>query len=391
MALQRMRPALLRVWSAAPLLLLLGCSPEIETGHFVCEVAADCPTDWYCWSNGFCYDTPEVSGGDGSVADGGVPRDAEASDARPRDATADAGRRPDADVPPDDAGAADGAIGDAGCVSRFGELCQREGFCGARVSCAGECLGGETPEVCSCAELVCQSDGTWSSCTDPETIGTSCSTDEVCGGALDCDGNCAGGEPRPDCACGAAECGPTGAWSACPGPSNYGERCDTPTSCGGTIDCNGGCTGGAPLPSCECGTPTCGGCTGGTCGANSQCVQGSCVCTVDACDCAASEQSCTLCQANGNLGFCSVDAYGCGSLGEVEQFCTYGCTASPSPQCQCHPNTGEYCAVRICNCNCGSYPLDGTVQCDGLCEPSFYLGCPALCSDYCLACNPICR
>lgn len=94
---------------------------------------------------------------------------------------------------------------------------------------------------------------------------------------------------------------------------------------------------------------------------------------------------------SGNLGFCTQDAYGCGALADFEQLCTYGCAANPTPQCQCDPGTGAYCAVRQCNCPCGTFPLDGITQCDGTCEPSYYLGCPALCSDYCLSCSPICR
>lgn len=376
--------------------LLVGCSPELKVGHFACEEVSDCPTDWFCWSNGRCYDTPEMIGGDGSIpgGDASEPSDATTADSGTDGATDGAlvdGRVPDARVDTgvigdsgldEDGGLEDGAVPDAGCVTTFGELCDAPGLCGARISCSGECTGGISEPRCNCGALVCQGDGTWSECRDPTNLGQSCSDATVCGGTIDCDGACTGGSPMPNCQCGPATCNVTGAW-VCPGPSNLGQTCDGPNVCGGSIDCSGECRGGSPLPTCQCGTPTCGGCVGGTCGNNSTCREGACVCNSGACTCPASGvSSCDLCLPNGNIGTCSLDAYDCGSLGATQLFCAFGCSAGPPPVCQCSPETGNSCFTETCNCFCGSIPNFGNVDCDGNCIP-VYPSCAEVCFEIC--------
>ncbi len=374
MASQRVSHTPRFLGAATILLSSLACAPEIPTGHFVCAAPSDCPDEWFCWNDGFCYDTPEASGGDASIE-----RDAEARDALPTDARADTGVRSDAGA---DAAVEDSATPDAGCSRRFGEPCTIPGQCGAVIDCAGECVAGEVEPVCSCEASVCLPDGTWSACTEPANFGQLCSGGDTCGGTIDCMGVCSGGSPRPPCACGDGVCGPSGSWT-CPGPSNYGQGCDTATSCGGSIDCNGTCSGGAPLPLCECGTATCGGCVGGTCGANSQCVSGSCVCTVSNCACPTGGAStCAACLPTGNLGTCAVDAFGCGDFTGAEQACTYGCTAANPAVCACHPQTGQSCSTQTCSCWCGTFQNFGATDCDGGCTPD-YPSCGLLCQDFC--------
>ena len=388
MGAQRMTRALSLLGALALLLTSSACAPEIPNGHFACTEVSDCPDEFFCWSNGRCYDTPEFSGGDAAVGRDAEPQDVQAFDLGPdarfdTGVPRDAGPREDAAV---EDGATDGAVPDAGCDPNFGDSCNAPGRCGAVIDCSGACVGGEPEPVCSCEPSVCQTDGTWSACEEPVDLGQSCTSPGTCGATIDCMGGCSGGAPPPACACGAPVCAQAGVWT-CPGPSNYGQNCDGPSTCGGTIDCNGNCAGGRPLPTCQCGTATCGGCVGGTCGTNSQCVSGACVCTVSNCSCpVGGAVTCQVCRVTGDIGTCITDTYGCGDFSGPDQTCAYGCTANDPPVCACHPQEGQTCGTETCSCWCGGFQNVGSTQCDGSCSP-FYPNCGSLCQDYC---GPFC-
>jgi hypothetical protein len=48
--------------------------------------------------------------------------------------------------------------------------------------------------------------------------------------------------------------------------------------------------------------------------------------------------------------------------------------------CQCSPLTGTTCSSGICRCNCGTFPHEGVVECDGSC---LLQTCSQLCIDAC--------
>lgn len=264
----------------------------------------------------------------------------------------------------------------------FGQLCSDATSCGGAVDCAGACVGGQRRPMCQCAStLVCQPNGQWSACSDPPNLGARCDTPTQCGGAISCDGTCGGGADRPNCPCSTPVCQPNGQWSPCVTPMGYGQPCDTSMTCGGTFDCNLTCVGGAPPEPCQvCGTPTCNGCVGGTCGANSTCTGGLCLCDAppqDQCSCGIAGVSCAGCDASGNeiIG-CTVDEYNCGVI-TSRTSCPFGCLGA---MCQCSPLTGTTCSSGICRCNCGSFPHEGVVECDGSC---LLQTCSQLCIDAC--------
>jgi hypothetical protein len=257
--------------------------------------------------------------------------------------------------------------------STFGQRCDDSVHCAGAISCNGTCQGGNIAPACSCAAPVCHQggalDGRWT-CADPANLGSVCQTANICGGRIDCAGACSGGNALPTCHCNALACQADGTWSACSDPANYGASCNSMTACGGTIDCSGGCSGGNPYPTCQCGMSTCGGCVGGTCGANSQCTSGTCQCITNNCACpSGSNTSCTYC--NGAvLTSCGVDAFNCGAISSAID-CPFGCDAM-TLMCACSPNQGMACSAGTCDCGavCGILDLPGTIDCSGNCAAS---------------------
>ncbi len=269
------------------------------------------------------FELPDTHG-DAGFADALFQRDADDfSDAEPQpDATeGDATEPGDAEV--DDQGYDGGDTGVPECVPQQGSACSAPGLCGATYDCFGNCAGGAAPPPCNCSMPICQLDNTWTACNDP---------------------------------------------------MNFGQSCDTTNSCGGTFDCSGACIGGAPLPSCQCGTPTCAGCMGGTCDVSSTCTNGQCTCVVN--DCTVNGAS--YCVSNA-IQQCTVDQYACGSLAVIE-LCTFGCQNN-APSCDCSPALGQYCAVELCFCQCGDFERPGEIQCDGSCASTSF--CLPICRDAC--------
>lgn len=203
--------------------------------------------------------------------------------------------------------------------------------------------------------------------------GASCTQTGRCGATIDCAGNCVGGTLAPSCFCNTPVCQLDNTWSACSDPANYGDSCDTTSACGGSIACDGTCEGGSPLPTCQCGTPSCSGCLGGTCGANSVCVDGTCNCTIDQCS-----SGTTTCFMNA-LNSCNEDAYGCGAYVSPVS-CPFGCVDQTNI-CSCFPQQGNYCSPGTCFCGCGEFEQPGFYDCDGFCSPD--TGCFDVCRQNC--------
>lgn len=181
-------------------------------------------------------------------------------------------------------------------------------------------------------------------------------------------------DPRPD-----ADPIDVGPDSGC--ASNAGTPCNRQGYCDAVFACDGTCSGGTPLPTCQCGTPTCGGCAGGTCGDNSVCQNGTCVCAGgnSACSCDGMVGvECRYCALDGDLHVCSTDSYACGVL--VRGFLTcpgFGCDPVDD-LCYCAPDEGDPCdLIDACDCGIEFCPLPGFVDCDGSCVPD--TDCSAVC------------
>jgi len=80
--------AALTTLAGSTLLLLAGCTPDIEEGKFSCTTSADCPDRWFCRADSRCWSSPgtdPVDGGMDAGGDGGM-------DAGTDDGGTDAGR-----------------------------------------------------------------------------------------------------------------------------------------------------------------------------------------------------------------------------------------------------------------------------------------------------------
>lgn len=227
----RIAPALILAFVAA-------CTPDVDLVGKLCDENGACPDGLTC-EDGRCV-PPEPS------ADAGGPND-DGGDGADQDGGALSGL---------DAGPAD--LG-PGCVEDVRAPCEGPDRCGTTVQCDGTCGGGTEPPACECGDPVCLASGEWictGGCCDP-AAGQSCTRTGYCGSALDCDGECVGGTPAPACSCGNVTCQADGTWSECPDPANLGDLCENSGLCGGTIACDGSCQGGTAAPGCQCSTPVC--------------------------------------------------------------------------------------------------------------------------------------
>lgn len=155
--------------------------------------------------------------------------------------------------------------------------------------------------------------------------------------------------------------------------ANAGTSCPRMDYCDAVYDCDGICGGGRPLPTCQCGTPTCGGCAGGTCGDNSTCQDGVCVCTPSNSACACdgrTDVECQYCAADGNLHVCSTDSHACGVIvRSLFQCFSFGCDPVDD-LCWCSIAEGDRCDITDgCDCGLELCLLPATIGCDGSCVP----------------------
>lgn len=257
--------------------LLFGCSPEIPTGTYVCEVNSDCPPDQTCAPTGLCErdvgcvpNTCEELRAFCGEIDDGCGGTLECGECTGTDTCGGGGIPNICDCEPLDCSGAECGSLDNGCGATLD--C---GVCPMGLSCS------DTNE-CECVRSGCGTDGcgTIVRCGATEVCG-GCTAPEVCGG---------GGPDR----CGTEPCVPRD----CGDP---GAECGMTTDgCGTMLDCSDSmcapdeiCNGEG---NCECISQTCeslavdcgvydncggeldcGGCTGnGSCTA-----EGACVCEAD--------------------------------------------------------------------------------------------------------------
>ena len=229
--------------------------------------------------------------------------------------------------------------GDNGC----GGSC---GGCGPSEQCTnGEC----SCKYANCGNTCCSQGQTCylGSCCSPSCSGKECGADGCGGSCGQCPGaqyqcnngkclctpNCSGKECGPD-GCG-GQCGTCGQYAHCSGGNCV---CDD-TACG-IACCAPGQTcfqGQCCAPSCwgkECGSDGCGG-QCGTCGADSSCQNGQCVCSFQQCGgtCCGGNQDC-------NGGVCcspSCAGKGCGDSDGCGGYCQ-----GSKPGMACIPSLGVY-------------------------------------------------
>jgi hypothetical protein len=180
--------------------------------------------------------------------------------------------------------------------------------------------------------------------------------------------------PRPDQGSTDAEptdLGPDAGDSGC--SANVGQTCTRTGFCDATYNCEGVCDGGTPLPTCQCGTPTCGGCVGGTCGLSSTCQNGTCVCNsgADACNCdGRGSVECDYCAPDNSIYGCETDQYGCGQTFTLYEVCAPFTCDPVDDFCFCDPDEGFSCdLIDACFCGVDVCPLPGVIECNGTCTP----------------------
>lgn len=279
------------------------------------------------------------------------------------------------------------------------------------VNCSehGECQVSNGEALCLCDEGY-EADGLLCNCV-PQCQERECGEDG-CGGSCGAceegttceEGTCEAIPPQPDCD--GKKCGDDGLGGSC-GECREGAdcvdfqcECDNHTgkgcvesdaywlnSCGDTQDliehCDYGCLDGdclACVPDCidkTCGSDGCDGICG-MCSGNKACVDGLCICA---------PENDTVCD-----GFKLYWVDSCGEVGDLKEWCTWGCeegecTACP-PQCD-----GKECGPDLCGGTCGecdsglecisSLCIDPTQpQCDGKeCGPDGTGGLCGLCVE----------